>query len=524
MFENKNLSNNKKLAIIGGGLCGILSAKFAKQAGFEITIYEKSNSSGGVWCGNNRAWPHMHTNVCKYGSGFSDFSWKKNDPMYPSREEMLNFIYDYIKVFNISNLFSFNTEITKINYDKSILKYQVYGIKNCKNEFIAEYDFVIMATGYFNTPNYSNFEKYFIFDESLKSFVSNKKITNIKVVHSSSYKSPNEFKNKSVMIIGHSHSATQLSCEISDTAKVLYNCFRRPYFVFPMFINSIIYNKKIPVDLELFHQKDDIMKIENLLVEKAHENSCENKLKLTNQNSIHENLYIDPNEEEHSLPDISISEHYCQYVEKGKVIPIKSEIKFINENSVILNNGEEYFVDEIVLCTGYKMDLSIMDENILKLLRFDNNNKYNPLTLDYSVYNPNLPTMSFVGMCRGLLYVTYELQARLAVNYFVENIEKKLFEVNFDSKEHTAIGVTNENYNLYTFGLANRLDLTPDLKRIKEIDKELYEAILLGPMLTQQFNLNKKLSEFSEEWKNSSDIIKTLYCDLKNENNRILFE
>lgn len=514
-MEESDIFKNKKLAIIGGGLCGILAAKFAKEAGFDLTVFEKSNESGGVWCGNNRAWPHMHTNICKYGSGFSDFSWKDNDPMYPSRKEMLDFIYDYIKTFNIAENFSFNTEIIKVTLAEDSLKYKIKGIKQNK-EFIIEFDYVIVATGYFNTPNYSSFEKYLIYDKEKKSLVSNPELTSIKIVHSSSYKSPDEFKDKNVMVIGHSHSATQISAEISEKANKLYNCFRRPYFVFPLYVLSEKYQKKIPLDLELFHQKDDILKLENIIIDLSLKlTSCEKKLKLTNQNKIHKDLYIDPNLEEKDLPDISISEHYCKYVEEGRVIPIKSEIKEIKQNSVIINNDQEYEVDYIVVCTGYKIDLSIIDNKILDLLKFDVTQKYNPLALDYSVYNPNLPTMGFVGMCRGLLYVTYELQAKLAVTNFIENIKNNNNKVNFHCSNFVPKGVTNENYNLYTFGLADRLNLTPDLKRIKEIDKKLYEAILEGPLLTQEFNLNKNLNENSENWVKHSAVIKNLFESLK---------
>lgn len=42
-------NNSKNIAIIGAGPAGLLSAKESLQKGFNITVYERNETLGGVW-------------------------------------------------------------------------------------------------------------------------------------------------------------------------------------------------------------------------------------------------------------------------------------------------------------------------------------------------------------------------------------------------------------------------------------------------------------------------------------------
>jgi ACS family pantothenate transporter-like MFS transporter len=42
--------SNKRAAVIGAGISGIVSAAHLRNEGLDVTVYERSSAAGGVWC------------------------------------------------------------------------------------------------------------------------------------------------------------------------------------------------------------------------------------------------------------------------------------------------------------------------------------------------------------------------------------------------------------------------------------------------------------------------------------------
>lgn len=43
------IASMRRIAIIGAGSAGLCAAKYSIANGFDVTVYEKSNSVGGTW-------------------------------------------------------------------------------------------------------------------------------------------------------------------------------------------------------------------------------------------------------------------------------------------------------------------------------------------------------------------------------------------------------------------------------------------------------------------------------------------
>jgi len=69
----KDSFDKHTLAIIGGGLCGILTAKLAIDRGLNVFIFEKNSDLIGIWSVNGYAWPGMSLNISKYQDCLIDF-------------------------------------------------------------------------------------------------------------------------------------------------------------------------------------------------------------------------------------------------------------------------------------------------------------------------------------------------------------------------------------------------------------------------------------------------------------------
>jgi hypothetical protein len=153
---------------------------------------------------------------------------------------------------------------------------------------------------------------------------------------------------------------------------------------------------------------------------------------------------------------------------------------------VFLENGENYEIDVLLLGTGFKCNLSnILDDKILKIINYDYGSKYGPVNLAYDVFHPSIKNLAFVGIHFFLIFFTYELQAKLALEYFLS--PKNILSKNLIYSDNKPI-----DFGDYTSMLAQVLDILPDLKKIETEDKELHDNIISGPLLPQIFILNSE--------------------------------
>lgn len=125
-----------KVAVIGTGTAGLVTARELQREGHRVVIFEKAAEIGGTWKYNpeiesdplgidpNRKIVHsslyssLRTNLPRHLMGFSDypFNVKKNGELnnFPGHEEVLKFLNNFARDFGIFDLIRFNTEAVRI--------------------------------------------------------------------------------------------------------------------------------------------------------------------------------------------------------------------------------------------------------------------------------------------------------------------------------------------------------------------------------------------------------------------------
>lgn len=222
-MDNKENLQNKRIGIIGAGPSGLAQIRAfeaLKERGEnipEIVCFEKQSNWGGMW---NYSW---RTGVGKYGEPihgsmykylwsngpkecleFSDYSFddhfEKPISSYPPRPVLFDYIEGRIKKSNAREYIRFNTTVRWVSYDENTKKFTVVldDLKINKT-YSEEFDYLVVASGHFSTPNMPYFK-------GIETFSGN-------VMHAHDFRGADQFKDRNILLIGSSYSAEDIGIQ-----------------------------------------------------------------------------------------------------------------------------------------------------------------------------------------------------------------------------------------------------------------------------------------------------------------------
>ncbi len=199
--------------VAGASISGLALAASLQRQHLEYIIIEKQSEVGAPWH-NHYERLHLHTNKRVSNLPYKKFG--KSIPRYPSRLQVIEYLNDYQKQFNINPVF--NTEATSINKEGD------YWITETNKEtFQSKY--LIMATGPFSKPKPVNFKGMETFTGS--------------IIHSSKYKTGKDFKGRKVLVVGFGNSACEIAIDLYEQGAIPSMSVRSPVNIIPRDISGI---------------------------------------------------------------------------------------------------------------------------------------------------------------------------------------------------------------------------------------------------------------------------------------------
>jgi dimethylaniline monooxygenase (N-oxide forming) len=484
----------KRVAILGAGPGGIVSAKYAVENGFTPVVFDKKAIPGGLWSSGTAIWEGMHTNVSRYSVMFSDFPWPDKSSLIPSAKEVYNYLLSYIKHYQLENYFQFNSNVDQVKYLPN-KKWQLTWTNYLTGEQTTEvFDYLMCSTGLHCMPNWPEFKNI----ESYKGIL----------MHSVDYKTLDpRLKDKKVIVVGNSYSGVEISAHLVGHAKTIVNIFNRPYLSFPRLLKvetneKNVYNI-IPVDL--FYGRELCFSIP---INKEEERKSKIELfgKLcphqTNKAKCHPAMYYELDDDEPIRE--AVTDNYYPYIMRGKIKPKKARITYFAEDGVRLSDGSFEKADVVLFCTGYKICLNYFEQSVLDTLKFDPNRERLPIMLYKYTVHPDLENMAMIGVCSGLFFAGFELQARWAFKLFKgEKILPPRYVIDEEMGRDELLRESLEN-NQYPHGLYNEIieklafeaDALPDFKKIAKTDPKLFEMLWKNGTIPSHFcyDTHKELS------------------------------
>lgn len=312
--------NSTRWCVIGAGWSGLAVSGMLQRKGEKFTIFERESSLGGNW--TKGVYEGVHMISSKSTTEMTDYPFPKEYPTFPSAAQVLQYLNDYADHFQLRQHIQFSSNVVRavplIDGSQWLVTLES-GEKR-------RYKGVIVCNGHDWEPNMPVYPGH----------------PTLEIMHSHDYKGPHQLRGKRVLTVGGGNSACDVAVEASRSALFSGISLRRGYWILP----RLLYGRPIA---EVFcHWAPTYLQ----------------HLWFALGLYIVFGKYTDYGLEQpsHTLFDhpVTVSETIMQELKKGSVKAFK-EIQSIEGKMVTFKDGKQMEFDLLVLATGYKEALPMLE-------------------------------------------------------------------------------------------------------------------------------------------------------------------
>ncbi|KAL4353928.1 hypothetical protein GQ457_06G032840 [Hibiscus cannabinus] len=233
------MGDSCKVAVIGGGIAGLVSARELQREGHQVTVFEKADKIGGTWLYDSRVetdllgldpnrevvhsslYKSLRVNLPRQIMGFLDYPFVKKqggDPRhFPGHQEVLRFIEDFARNFGLLELIRFGHEVVRVERVDVASHEWIVESRTQETESSWElkaelFEAVVICNGNTTEPR-------------IAAFPGRDTWPGLQM-HSHNYRTPEQFKNKIVVLIGNGPSAIDILKELAPVAKQVHQAIR----------------------------------------------------------------------------------------------------------------------------------------------------------------------------------------------------------------------------------------------------------------------------------------------------------
>lgn len=203
-----------RVAIIGAGPAGLTALRALDRAGIDATCFEKGARIGGIWTLEDRptaAYPALHLITSRARTEFEEHPMPAGTPHYPSREAVGAYLESYAERFGLYDRIRLGTEITRASRRAG---------GGWQLEPVGEsFDVLLVASGHNDVPKLPS--------PPYPGEFSGRQL------HALEYPGGEPFRGQRVLVVGMGNSAMDISSELSWLAERTLLSVRRGSWIVP---------------------------------------------------------------------------------------------------------------------------------------------------------------------------------------------------------------------------------------------------------------------------------------------------
>lgn len=373
----------QRVAVIGAGPGGLVSARWLLSQGFEPTLFEQAPTLGGQWTGlqgTSGVWPGMRTNTSRILTAFSDLAHDDDRTFLPN-EDVLDYLRRYAAMFDLERRIRLSTKVTRVSRQGPQWTVEYEGAGEV-------FDKVVVASGRFRAPVVPDVP-------GLDTFTGSDGVAT-----TFQFRGADGYRDKRVLVAGAAVSALEIASELahSGAARVVVTQ-RRQRYVLPKFAAGV------PSDHRIF-TRYGVLANEVLPPAEVDRQLREIVVEAGGSPEQYGAPYPGP-----SLfaAGVTLSQQYLPLVAEGR-ITVRPWPDSVSGDDVVFSDGSTESFDAIFFGTGFRLDLPFLGSEIARTVDVDAVH----LDADRYTFHPDLPGLAFVGMWdqSGGYFVPLELQAR----------------------------------------------------------------------------------------------------------------
>lgn len=400
-MENKT-THPPRVAVIGSGISGIAAAVMLQKNGFQVEIFEKSGSIGGVWA---LAYPNVRLQNIAEQYHIADFPWPFKPDLHPTGVQILQYLQEAVKHFQLN---------VRLEHEIAALEESPNGwsasIQTREGLRKAHFDFVMVSNGHYSDgknrlrfPNQESFQGRVITERDVKSLT--------------------EFKDKRVAVVGFGKSAVDMAdFAVQQGAAQVFHVFRTPRWMFPRQLFGVHFTHYFfnrfgsvmmpswshPSAMErLIHTKSKGVvegfwkMVQRLLVGKILKRGTDKGAEA--QGRLRSVIPDHPLVADLRSASCLEPENYYSLVADGRIQPYHSEVKTFNVNGLQLQTGISIACDMVVLSLGsLTPSFPFLPAQYRALLESEPDG----VQLYRHLIHPRIPRLGFAGFNHGFMHVS----------------------------------------------------------------------------------------------------------------------
>lgn len=207
-----SVASPPRVAIIGAGFAGIVTAIKLQRAGIDYVIFERSEGVGGTWWENR--YPGAETDAAShlYAYSFAPYDWSRT---HVRRAEIQEYLEHVAESFGVMDSIRFKETVDSVTWDDASCEYVVQTAAGESERFA----FVVSAVGLFASPKFPVWP-------GLEDFSG-------EVVHTAEWDEALDVTGKDVAVVGTGSSAAQVVPTVAPHARSVTVYQRQPGWVLP---------------------------------------------------------------------------------------------------------------------------------------------------------------------------------------------------------------------------------------------------------------------------------------------------